>query len=396
MLRTPTLSTFVFAIGLAGCVLTPSRVGKEEIDDGLGLGAYNIICKGLEMEDPEVREYAVTKFHKIQEPIAAECVCEHIMREGVWDDAVARGLKGAKRDDMVACLADVLDDPAVDREVELVTALKLTGAPLVPDRLYAFAKRAEDPKARAIAVSGLLGSTEQERIDFLLDTLANDASPEVRVAALKALRGQDSEVTTAAMRKAYAEDQDGVVRLEALRVINDGHPDDRDELICGAIMDDPAPEVRMAAIGMYKGTKREVALSCLRKRAFTTEEDGKVRQKLLDILGSSRADEAADILCELVPVWLAEYAADDIIYKIDGLKVMEAQNDRDWERSLECAQRAYAKRGKMDCYGKQYIAHWVRELGGSAHPPPCPKTDGEAAVYKQAAGTGGAGVISFE
>jgi hypothetical protein len=73
---------------------------------------------------------------------------------------------------------------------------------------------------------------------------------------------------------------------------------------------------------------------------------------------------------------------------------MEAQNDRDWRRSLECAQKANARRERFDCYGKQYIAHWVNELGGRAWPPPCPKTDGDKAVYRQAGG--GSGVMSFE
>ncbi len=342
-----------------------------------------------------------TKFHAIEEPIAAECVCEHIYREDVWDKAVASGLKGAKRDDMVTCLADVLDDPRLDREIELVAALKLTGAPVVPDRLYAYAQRAEDPKARALAVSGLLGSTDPERIEFMLDKLANDASPDVRIAALKALKGQDSPAVAAAWRKAYAEDDDGVVRLEALRLIAEGKPEDRDELICSSIMDDPAPDVRMAAIGMYKGTKREPALECLRKRTFTEEPDSKVRAKLLEILKSSRSDEAEDMLCELVPVWLSQHAADEMSHSAatdelqvePGLRVMEAQNDRDYERSYECAHRAYAQRGKMDCLGKAYLTMWVNTLGGKAARPGCLNS---AAVQQQSAGAGGAGVISFE
>jgi hypothetical protein len=401
MTRTRTSLALFVSLGLAGCVLTPSRVERADIDQGLGLGAYNIVCKGLEMEDPDVREYATTKFHKIEDPIAVECVCEHIYRDGAWDPAVASGLKGARRDDMVGCLADVLDAPTVDRELELVAALKLTGAPLVPDRLYAYAKRAKDPKARALAVSGLLGSTDPERIAFLLDKLANDSSPEVRVAALNALKGQDSPEIAAALRTAYTDDAEGVVRLEALRLVAEGRPDDRDAIICDSIMNDPAPEVRMAAIGMYKGTKRDVALECLRERTFTNEPDGKVREKLLDILKSSRSDEAEDILCELVPHWLAEYAADEITYSAGtdqvtvnpGLQVMEAQNDRDFERSLECAQQAFAQRSKMHCYGQAYLTMWVNTLGGKAHRPGC--LNG-AAVQQRSAGTGGAGVISFE
>jgi hypothetical protein len=401
MKRPRTPLAILLCFGLASCVLTPTRVERADIDQGLGLGAYNIVCKGLEMEDPDVREYATTKFHKIEEPIAVECVCEHIYREGAWDSAVASGLKGARRDDMVACLADVLDDPAVDREIELVAALKLTGAPLVPDRLFAYAKRAEDPKARALAVSGLLGSTEPERIAFMLDKLANDPSPDVRVAAMKALKGQEAPEVTAALRTAYTDDADGVVRLEALRMVAEGRPDDRDAIICSSIMDDPSPEVRMAAIGMYKGTKRDVALECLRERTFTDEPDSKVREKLLDILKSSRSDQAEDLLCELVPVWLSKHAEDEITYSAGtdqvtvnpGLQVMEAQNDRDYERSLECAQRAFAQRGKMHCFGKAYLTMWVNTLGGKAHRPGCLNGD---AVRQQSAGAGGAGVISFE
>ena len=401
MKRTRSSLAITLSACLAGCVLTPSRVERADIDQGLGLAAYNIVCKGLEMEDADVREYATTKFHKIEEPIAVECVCEHILRDGVWDQAVARGLKGAKRDDMVGCLADVLDSPSVDREIELVAALKLTGAPLVADRLYAYAQRAKDPKARALAVSGLLGSTDPERLDFLLDKLANDPSAEVRSAALQALKGQEDERVAAAIHSAYSSDADGEVRVQALRVIAEGRPDNRDELICTAIMDDPAPEVRMAAIGMYKGTKRDVALACLRERTFTDEPDSKVREKLLEILKSSRSDEAEDLLCELVPVWLSKHAEDEITYSAGtdqvtvnpGLQVMEAQNDRDYERSLECAQQAFAQRGKMHCFGQAYLTMWVNTLGGKAHRPGC--LNG-AAVQQQSAGAGGAGVISFE
>lgn len=382
------------ASGNSACTLAPTRVGREEIDQGVGLGAWNVVCKGLEMESPDVRTYATTKLVPVQEPAAQECVCAHIYRENVWDDAVASGLKGARRDDLVGCLADVLEDPRLDREVELVAALKLTGAPMVPDRLFAYAQKAKDPQARALAVSGLMGTTDPARVTWLLKTLASDPSGEVRAAAAKSLKGQGGEEIPAAWRKALAEDSDGEVRLTVLQLLGESKIDDRDTLICSAIMDDPAPEVRIAALGMYKGTKREPALACLRKRAFTEEKDGQVREKILEILTSSKSREAADILCDQIAFWLETYAADDIIYNIPGLLVVEAQNDRDWKRSLECAEKANAHRDRFDCYGKQYLAHKIRELGGSAWPPPCPKTDGDSAVYRQAGG--GQGVISFE
>ncbi len=399
-MRTRSTLALALSVGLAGCVLAPSRVERAEIDQGVGMEAWNIVCKGLEMEKADVREYATTKLQKVEDPMALECVCEHIYREGVWDEAVASGLKGVKRDDMATCLADVLDDPNVDRETELVAALKNTGAKMVPDRLYAYAQRAKDPKSRALAVSGLLGSTDAEQIDYLIDTMANDVSPEVRVAAMKALKGQENDKIAAALRTAYTADDDGEVRLEALRLIAEGRPDDRDALICSSIMDDPAPEVRMAAIGMYKGTKRDVALDCLRERAFTEEPDTKVRAKLLEIIKSSRTDKAEDMLCDLVPVWLTQHAAAEMSHNAGtdelqvevGLRVMEAQNDRDYERSYECAKSAYAQRGKMDCLGKAYLTMWINTLGGKAARPGCLNS----AAVQQAAGAGGAGVISFE
>ncbi len=381
-------------LAAAGGCLTPSYVEEADVDRALAMGQLRTVCRGLDMENPDTRTYATTKFHAVEDPIAAECVCDHILLNGKWDAAVAEGLKGSRRDDMAGCLAAVLESPQLDREVELVAALVNTGASGVRPMLLAHAKKTSDATARAAAVRAQVGATDSAVLSWLLGLLSGDPAPEVRAAAVTALSGQEGEQVEATLRAAFAGDDDGEVRLKALEMLRRLKVEDRDELVCGAIMDDADPEVRKAGLELYKGTKRQVAVDCLRKRAFSVEEDGQVREKLLEILKSSSHKGAADILCEAIPFFLENYVVDDIPQEIPGTLITFAQNDRDWRRSLECAQKAYGQRHRYDCYGKQHIANWVKELGGSAFAPKCAKTDGTTAVYKQAAG--GQGIISFE
>jgi len=390
----PTWAVAGLVLGLGACTIAPSKVEKYHIDQGIATGAYNVVCKGLEMEDAEVREYAASQLATVLKPAATECLCAHVWRNGVWDEAVAQGLVGATRDEVVGCLAAVLDDPRLDRPAELLAILAQTNAPLVPGKVFAFAQATSDPKARAAAAAALANTGDPAQVDWLVQALGSDTAGEVRAAASRALRGQKGEAIQAAQRRALAEDPDGAVRLEALQYVGSIPAPDLTAVICHSILEDPVPEVRLAGLGLFRGARSKPALECLHKRVFTEEPDGRVREKILEVLTSSPSDEAEDMLCDLVPWWLEHYAADDIIYNIPGLKVMEAQNDRDWRRSLECAQKANARRERFDCYGKQYIAHWVNELGGRAWPPPCPKTDGDKAVYRQAGG--GSGVMSFE
>ena len=392
--RSPRLLALGWLLAAAGGCLTPSYVEEADVERALAMGQLRTVCRGLDMENPDTRTYTTTKFHAVEDPIAAQCVCDHILRDGKWDAAVAEGLKGSRRDDMADCLAAVLESPQLDREVELVAALVNTGAPGVRPLLLAHAKKTSDATARAAAVRAQVGTTDPGDLDWLLHLLRDDSAPEVRAAAATALSGQEGEEIEAALRAAFRSDDDGEVRLKALEMLRRLKVEDRDALICGAIMEDTDPEVRKAGLELYKGTKREVAVECLRKRAFGVEEDGQVREKLLEILKSSSHKGAADILCDAIPFFLENYVVDDIPQEIPGTLITFAQNDRDWRRSLECAQKAYGQRHRYDCYGKQHIANWVKELGGSAFAPKCAKTDGTTAVYKQAAG--GQGIMSFE
>ena len=141
---------------------------------------------------------------------------------------------------------------------------------------------------------------------------------------------------------------------------------------CKAMMDDPSPEVRTAAVGAFKGTRRNSAVECLRKRAFTLEEDPGVRDKLLAVLKSSPNDNAALVLCDAIPFWMRSYVIEDIPGKVPGAKIVKTQNDRDWERSYECFERAYRNSSGYSCFARMHVAAWFREVGGKPFVPECP------------------------
>ena len=58
-------------------------------------------------------------------------------------------------------------------------------------------------------------------------------------------------------------------------------------------------------------------------------------------------------------------------YEIEGADIVRAQNNRDWERSYACVAAAI-RQGGYSCYGRNYLGHWMRDLGGKASTPLCP------------------------
>jgi hypothetical protein len=101
------------------------------------------------------------------------------------------------------------------------------------------------------------------------------------------------------------------------------------------------------------------------------ETSGTVREAILATLGASPSDKAADILCDIVGPWSRMYIKGQIFNQITGSDVVKAQNDRDYERSFACVQKAL-RSGGYSCYARNYLGHWMKELGGSAATPWCP------------------------
>ena len=222
-------------------------------------------------------------------------------------------------------------------------------------------------------------SGAQGFVDYQAQLLAlmNDPDGAVRAAAAAALGNNKDPAVVAAMVKAYESDPEGAVRANALQSLKAADVPESEAMLCKAMMEDAAPEVRANAVLSFKGTKKDSAIACLSKRAMTEEKDPNVRTALLTTLKSSPSPGAAKILCDAIPFWLRTYNKEDIPDKIPGTDIIGAQNDRDFENSYKCLQKAYANSSGYSCFAKMYAGWWFRQVGGSAYVPKCPGYENE-------------------
>ena len=300
-----------------------------------------------------------------------------------YDAAILKGLEGSDREDLVACFLPAVDDKALEGRAELVNGLNGTRAPAVKDRMATLAAdSSEDLEVRVAAVKALAGSTVESHVSTLR-SLLTDPAGEIRAAAADGLKGQADEATVEALRKALSEDSEPQVRAAALRVLKGLKVDDATELVCAAMIEDESPVVRKAAVLSFKGTKRQEAMDCLRRKTLTEETDGEVRRALLSVIKGSPHEDAGDVLCDAIPFYMRTYIKDRPPAQVPGTDIAAAQNDRDFENSYACFQSALRKSGGWSCRGRQYVASWYKEVGGSTHVPRC-------------AGDAGAGEVVFQ
>ncbi len=376
-----TLLALAAASALTGCEITPSYVTSADIDDALARKHYKTMCVGLDMKDDDVRRYAADRLETIADgdppdeegmEVGRACVCDHMVdAKGRLDIPVAEGLKGSQRDDMVGCMAEVVEKPDLPNKAEAVRALANTAAKAGRDSLTRIAQdTATDSEIRVAATKAIAGNADYRA--ELLKLATSDADPAVRATAALGIAKFDGDDITAALTKLAKEDAEGSVRGAALQALKKAQADGVDDLLCTAMMEDESPEVRSRAVLAFKGTKRAEAIKCLRTRALTQEDDASVRGALLTVLKSSPSQDAADVLCDAIPSWMKWYAEDDMPDVVPNADIAKAQNDRDWDRSYECLQRAYAKRGGYSCYGKRYIGWWFKQVGGSGFVNKCP------------------------
>ena len=359
---------------VVACDFTPATVENSDIDNAVAMKRLNVVCKGLQMKDDDVRRYAAQRLEEFTEAEAHDCLCEAAIDEknGRWDEAIMAGLKGTDRDDLVECFLPALDEPRNERRLELVVALDKIPAAASRDRLKSIALDvAEESEARKVAIRTLRGA-QGEVLDQLLDMLADDEDPVVRAAVAEILKGQKDPEVADALVEAATSDAEGTVRGRALLTLRQmGHPRS-DAMACQAMMEDEDPEVRRQAVLSYRGVKREGPMKCLRKRMLTLEEDTGVRLALLDMMSRAPAEGVKPILCDAIPFWVRSYVTLAHPDTVPGTDIITAQNDRDSENSYECVRKAYGKRGGYTCKGKQYVAAWFRVLGGNSHIPICP------------------------
>ena len=56
--------------------------------------------------------------------------------------------------------------------------------------------------------------------------------------------------------------------------------------------------------------------------------------------------------------------------KIAALQDYEEYKELHWEGSFDCV-KAALRQGGYSCFAKNYLGHWMKDLGGSAHAPLC-------------------------
>ena len=81
-----------------------------------------------------------------------------------------------------------------------------------------------------------------------------------------------------------------------------------------------------------------------------------------------------------IGTWVRLYVKDKVAYEIEGGDIVRAQNDRDWQGSYDCFQKALRSRGAWSCHGQQYVAHWFRTMGGKTFVPRCAGDEGYGEV----------------
>ncbi len=298
------------------------------------------------------------------------CICDHIgTAEGGWDAAIAEGLIGLKDDKIVGCFADLVKKKDLPKRTEAVVALAQTSAPIARAALAEIAAAEGEVEARARAAEAIGGNPEYK--EALMGLLGHE-NKQLRAAAAKGLGGHKDKPIVNALIELATKDKEGEVRAAALVAVKSSGASKAQDMVCKAMIEDESPIVRMAAVRSFKGTKRESAIECLRKKAFIEETDAGVRDALLSVVKSSPKDSAAAILCDAIPYWMRTYVKTDIPDKIPGTMIVKTQNDRDWERSYECFERAYKKSTGYSCFAKMHVGLWFREVGGKPYVPSCP------------------------
>lgn len=339
-------------------------IDKAGIDDARVDGNVVAVCVGLTMKDEAVRTYAAEKL--VTWKRAQDCVCDHLERDGSWDLAVLRGLDEAEDDERVGCVATLLDKASLPDRPGLARALAPFRAPAVKARLKAAAKSDADVAVRAEAIAVLRPDKDEEARALLVAALA-DPDAQIRAAAATALAGL---VDTAPQLAAAMADTDPGVRSAALASLRTVKGFAFADVACKALAEDSDPAVRAAAALSMKGSKDEALGTCLREHMMKPEDSGEVRAAMLTALRATPGKTAADTLCEAIPFWTKSYVGDGPVEKMGNADIVGAHNDRDFERSYECTEKAL-KAGGYSCWQRGYLAEYFREFGGKVGVPRC-------------------------
>jgi len=384
------LAALVAVAGLSSACDPNWIDNSAEVDMYISQARWSAVCVAFKNDRKDsLRTYTAQKVVENPDVVEGkECACEAVMDwpHGPYDAAVVDGFKGSRRDDLTACVLPALDQPMEpEQRLRLVTQIGEIASPSANQKMAELAKdTTEAADVRASAVRALMAVREEHQ-DLLLDRLANDPAPEVRAEAAAVFENVKDDAIVEALVKAAKDDEDGLVRAAALKAVVKLKIEETDAMVCDLMMNDPDERVRDRAVRSFKGSKRDVALQCLKKRLLTEEKSDTVRKSTLKAIYASPSDKAPGILCNAVGPFVRMYVDEVPVHKqpvSDAYDIMKHQNNRDYENSHDCAKRALAM-GGHSCWGRWYLADWVERTGGSAFKPTCKGMDNP-------------GVISFE
>lgn len=366
---------FAVLLALTGCDVVPRHVEDvAEVDAFLSRGAYASACVALEnRDDPGLRTYTAQQLvvHEL-ESVPRRCLCAALYdaEKHTADLAVALGVENSRRDDLARCLAPAVRDPAVEDRGKVAEALGRIGAREGFVALQTGLASDADPVVRAASASALRTSPGAKAA--LITALEKDVDPRVRAAAARALTGREDGAVADAIGRALKTETVSEVRAAALGALMSSKAPGAQTTVCRILMDDPDPVMRLGAVQAFHGSREKGAIACLSRRLTTEEENPAVREAVMAALGASPADAAADALCELIHPVMKLYVTDTIAEETAGVDIVKAQNDRDWERSYDCVQKAIQK-GGLSCYARNHLGRWFADLGGKgASRPLCP------------------------
>lgn len=364
---------------LLACFSTgPTFATKADVDKALGRGDFATACAGLTQKDGETRRYTAEKLKDLDQS-AANCTCDHLTFEGKWDAEVLTGLQGTTKDERAGCAGTLLDDTAQQDRTGLVTKLLSIKAPQVRARLAQAATSDADPAVKAAAVPVFSHTKDAGELKILTDGLSNP-DPAWAAAAATVLSGRSEAAD--ALRTAASSHPDSSVRIAALTSYAAVRAEDFPSVVCKAMMEDSAGDVRAAAIRIVKPSRNADVMACLRKRALTEEADPVVRLALLDTLKVAPDPAAADILCDAMPFWVKTYVKDAAVEAHSDLDIAYYQNERFYDDTYRCLEAA-VKAGGYSCWGRAYLGASFREAGGKVSYPDCSGKGGRKAASNE-------------
>lgn len=362
------------AFVITGCEPTWIETSAE-VDMFISQARWSAVCVALKNDrDDKLREYAAKKLsEQADNEVATSCLCESVMawKHGPYDASVAQGIQGSNRDDLVQCLTPALGEELEPEErTRLVAQIAGIGAPAGYAKVAELVTSAsETPETRVAAAAGLL-PVRDEHTDLLLGVLHNDADPKVRAEVASMFENSTEDKVVKALLDAAKNDADGLVRAAGLKAVVKLKLEETDAMVCDMMMNDPDERVRDRAVRSFKGSKRPEALACLKKRLYTREESDTVRESTMKAIYASPSDIAPKILCDAIGPFVRMNVDEIPVHKMSGADIVTHQNNRDFENSYECVQKAL-RQGGYTCWGRWYLANWMEKLGGDAFKPTC-------------------------